>query len=70
MCSISLVSLKDIARNYLFAAKVMTDKLNREEQALQLLTQLKAFRPDDALMPEIDAQIQLLQSLARGAKPA
>jgi tetratricopeptide (TPR) repeat protein len=60
---------KDIARNYLFAAKVMTDKLNREEQALQLLTQLKAFRPDDALMPEIDAQIQLLQSLVRSAKP-
>ena len=47
----------------------MTDKLNREEQALQLLTQLKAFRPDDALMPEIDAQIQLLQSLVRSAKP-
>lgn len=61
---------KDIARNYLFAAKVMTDKLNREEQALQLLSQLKAFRPDDALMPEIDAQIQLLQSLARTTKPA
>ncbi len=60
---------KDIARNYLFAAKLMTDKLNREEQALQLLTQLKAFRPDDALMPEIDAQIQFLQSLASAAKP-
>ena len=61
---------KDIARNYLFAAKVMTDKLNREEQALQLLTQLKAFRPDDALMPEIDAQLQFLQSLVRTTKPA
>lgn len=60
----------DIARNYLFAAKLMTDKLNREDQALQLLTQLKAFRPDDELMPEIDAQIQLLQSLVRRAKPA
>ena len=61
---------KDIARNYLFAAKVMTDKLNREEQALQLLTQLKAFRPDDALMPEIETQIQFLQSLRRTAKPS
>lgn len=60
---------RDIARNYLFAAKVMTDKLNREEQALLLLTQLKALRPDDERMPEIDAQIQFLQSLARAAKP-
>jgi len=48
---------------------VMTDKLNREEQALLLLTQLKALRPDDERMPEIDAQIQFLQSLARAAKP-
>ena len=61
---------QDIARNYLFAAKLMTDKLNREDQALQLLTQLKAFRPDDVLMPEIDAQIQLLQSLVRTTRSA
>lgn len=61
---------KDIARNYLFAAKLMSDKLNLDEQALQLLTQLKTLRPDDALMPEIDAQTALLQALARTAKPA
>jgi tetratricopeptide (TPR) repeat protein len=59
---------KDIARNYLLAAKILTDKLNREDQAAQLLTQLKAFRPDDPLMPEIDAQLAFLASLARTSK--
>lgn len=58
---------KDIARNYLFAAKTLTDKLNREDQALTLLTQLKTLRPDDALMPEIDAQIQFLGTLVKPA---
>lgn len=60
---------KDIARNYLFAAKLLTEKLHRDDQALQLLTQLKAFRPDDPLMPEIDAQLQFLAALAQTAKP-
>lgn len=59
---------KDIARNYLLAAKLLTDKLNREDQAAQLLTQLKALRPDDELMPEIDAQLAFLASLARTTK--
>lgn len=58
----------DIARNYLFAAKLLTDKLHREDQARALLTQLKALRPDDALMPEIDAQLALLATLAATTK--
>jgi len=58
----------DLARNYLFAAKLLTDKLHREDQARALLTQLKALRPDDALMPEIDAQLALLVTLAATTK--
>lgn len=51
---------KDIACNYLFAAKLMIEKLGQDDQALQLLTQLKTLRPNDPLMPEIDALLQFL----------
>ena len=55
---------KDIARNYLFAAKLLTEKLNREDQARALLVQTRTAYPNDALIPEVDAYLGFLDSLA------
>ncbi len=60
---------RDIARNYLFAAKLLTDKLNREDQARALLAQVKTMYPDNALIPEIDQYLGFLDALAKNAAP-
>jgi tetratricopeptide (TPR) repeat protein len=54
----------DIARNYLLAAKLMAERMNREMQARALLQQIKIVLPDDPLIPEVDAYLAFLDQLA------
>jgi len=54
----------DIARNYLLAAKIMAERLNKEMQARALLQQIKIVLPEDPLIPEVDAYIAFLDKLA------
>ena len=58
----------DIARNYLLAAKIMAERLNKEMQARALLHQVKVVLPDDPLIAEVDAYLAFLDKLA--ATPA
>jgi hypothetical protein len=60
----------DIARNYLLAAKIMAERMNREMQARALLQQIKVVLPNDPLIPEVDAYLAFLDKLsATPAKP-
>jgi len=54
----------DIARNYLLAAKIMAERMNREMQARALLQQIKVVLPDDPLIPDVDAYLEFLDRLA------
>jgi hypothetical protein len=54
----------DIAKNYLLAAKIMAERLNKEMQARALLEQIRIVLPDDPLIPEVDAYIAFLDKLA------
>jgi len=54
----------DIARNYLLAAKIMAERMNREMQARALLQQIKIVLPNDALLPEVDAYLAYLDRIA------
>lgn len=58
----------DIARNYLLAAKIMAERMNREMQARALLQQIKIVLPNDPLIPDVDAYLTFLDKLA--ATPA
>jgi hypothetical protein len=60
----------DIARNYLLAAKIMAERMNREMQARALLQQIKVVLPDDPLIPEVDAYLAFLDRLAATAPKA
>lgn len=54
----------DIAKNYLLAAKIMAERLNKEMQARALLEQIRIVLPQDPLIPEVDAYIAFLDKLA------
>jgi hypothetical protein len=54
----------DIARNYLLAAKIMAERMNREMQARAVLQQIKIVLPNDPLIPEVDAYLAFLDKLA------
>lgn len=58
----------DIAKNYLLAAKIMAERMNKEMQARALLQQIKIVLPDDPLIPQVDAYVAFLDKLA--ATPA
>jgi hypothetical protein len=58
----------DIARNYLLAAKIMAERVNKEMQARALLHQIKIVLPNDPLIPDVDAYLAFLDKLA--ATPA
>ena len=61
----------DIARNYLLAARLMAERMNREMQARALLQQIKIVLPHDPLIPEVDAYLAFLDQLAATpAKPS
>jgi len=55
----------DIARNYLLAAKIMAERLNKEMQARALLEQIRIVLPKDPLIPEVDAYVAFLDKLAK-----
>ncbi|HSE12579.1 MAG TPA: hypothetical protein VLB69_08090, partial [Rudaea sp.] len=58
----------DIAKNYLLAARIMAERMNKEMQARALLQQIRIVLPDDPLIPDVDAYIAFLDKLA--ATPA
>jgi hypothetical protein len=58
----------DIGRNYLLAAKLWAERMNKEMQARALLQQIKLTLPDDPVIPQVDAYLAFLDKLA--ATPA
>ncbi|HST28109.1 MAG TPA: hypothetical protein VLK26_07040 [Rudaea sp.] len=61
----------DIGRNYLLAAKLWAERMNKEMQARAMLNQIKVAFPDDPVIPQVDAYLAFLDKLAETpAKPA
>ncbi len=58
----------DIGRNYLLAAKLWAERMNREMQARAMLNQIKLTLPEDPVIPQVDAYLAFLDKLA--ATPA
>ena len=58
----------DIGRNYLLAAKLWAERMNKEMQARAMLQQIKIMLPNDPIMPQVDAYLAYLDKLA--ATPA
>jgi hypothetical protein len=58
----------DIAGNYLLAAKLWAERMNKEMQARAMLQQIKLTLPNDLVIPQVDAYIAFLDKLA--ATPA
>jgi len=58
----------DIGRNYLLAAKLLAEKMNKEMQARAMLNQIKLTLPDDPAVPQVDAYLAFLDKL--GTTPA
>jgi tetratricopeptide (TPR) repeat protein len=54
----------DLGRNYLLAAKLWAERMNKEMQARALLQQLKLSLPNDPVMPQVDAYLAFLDRLA------
>jgi hypothetical protein len=57
----------DIGRNYLLAAKLWAERMNKEMQARALLNQIKVTMPNDPVIPQVDAYIAFLDKLAATA---
>jgi hypothetical protein len=58
----------DIGRNYLLAAKLWAERMNKEMQARAMLNQIKVAFPDDPVIAQVDAYLAFLDKLA--ATPA
>ena len=58
----------DIGRNYLLAAKLWAERMNKPMQARALLNQIKVTMPNDPIMPQVDAYLAFLDKVA--ATPA
>lgn len=58
----------DIGRNYLLAAKLWAERMNKEMQARAMLNQIKIMLPNDPVIPQVDAYLAFLDKLA--ATPA
>jgi hypothetical protein len=54
----------DIARNYLLAAKLWAERMNKEMQARAMLQQIKLTLPNDPAIPQVDAYIAYLDKIA------
>ncbi len=62
-----------IARNYLLAAKLWAERMNKEMQARALLQQIKLTMPNDPAIPQVDEYLAFLDKIATtptGTKPA
>jgi hypothetical protein len=53
-----------IGRNYLLAAKLWAERMNKEMQARAMLQQIKVTMPNDPVIPQVDAYIAFLDKLA------
>lgn len=58
----------DVGRNYLLAAQLLAERMNKEMPARALLQQIKLTLPNDPILPQVDAYIAYLDKLA--ATPA
>ena len=58
----------DIGCNYLLAAKLWAERMNKEMQARAMLNQIKLTLPEDPVIPQVDAYLAFLDKLA--ATPA
>lgn len=58
----------DIARNYLLAAKLWAERMNKEMQARAMLNQIKVTMPNDPVIPQVDAYLAFLDKIS--ATPA
>ncbi|MEJ2508631.1 MAG: hypothetical protein P8009_03965 [Gammaproteobacteria bacterium] len=63
---VAFPSHQDIARNYLLAAQIMSEKLNQDDNAKKLLSYLLEKYPDHPLGPEIRAYLDVLQKVSSG----
>ena len=54
----------DIGRNYLLAAKLWAERMNKEMQARAMLHQIKLTLPNDPMIPQVDAYLAFLDKLA------
>jgi hypothetical protein len=54
----------DIVRNYLLAAKLLAERMNKEMPARALLQQVRLEFPDDPRISEVDAYVAFLDKLA------
>ncbi len=54
----------DIGRNYLLAAKLWAERMNKEMQARAMLQQIKVMMPADPIIPQVDAYLAFLDKLA------
>ncbi|MBS0556227.1 MAG: DUF4013 domain-containing protein [Proteobacteria bacterium] len=61
---------RDIAQNYLLAATLLHERMNQDAKARELLLYLKQACPHDALMPDIDARLALIQKMMAAAPAA
>ena len=64
----------DIGRNYLLAAKLWAERMNKEMQARAMLNQIKTAFPNDPVIPQVDAYLAFLDKIsatpAKTAPPA
>jgi len=61
----------DIGRNYLLAAKLWAERMNKEMQARAMLNQIKIMLPNDPVIAQVDAYLAFLDKLAATpSKPA
>lgn len=58
----------DTPANYLIAARIMAEKMNQDEKAKHLLTQVRDAFPNHPLRPEVDGYLAFLANLAAPAK--
>ena len=61
---------RDVPRNALLAAKVLAERMGKEDVAKKLLDQVAERFPQDALLPEITAYRTFLNTLALPQRPA
>lgn len=62
----------DVVGNYLLAATLLHERLNKDEQARQLLLSLKQNFPDNPLMPQIEqrlAQVEQMMAASQRTPP-
>jgi len=58
----------DIGRNYLLAAKLWAERMNKEMQARAMLQQIKVMLPNDPIIPQVDAYLAFLDKLSATPK--